>query len=132
MVLFSFRPPNADYLGFPATSEGIVESACKAEDQDFDCCMVNDHILVQDVPDMVTYFANTYDPLMVLSYLAAKTSRIRVGSGGVIGVGCGLARLVHGIGDGPPQTGADVVGRIVAGAQAIPIFLQHFDQEGAR
>ena len=84
MVLFSFRPPNADYLGFPATSEGIVESACKAEDQDFDCCMVNDHILVQDVPDMVTYFANTYDPLMVLSYLAAKTSRIRLGTSVII------------------------------------------------
>jgi probable F420-dependent oxidoreductase len=80
MVLFSFRPPNADYLGFPATTEGIVESACKAEEQGFDCCMVNDHILVQDVPQMVTYFANTYDPLMVLSYLAAKTSRIRLGT----------------------------------------------------
>ena len=80
MVLFSFRPPNADYLGFPATTEGIVESACKAEEQGFDACMVNDHILVQNEPQMVTYFANTYDPLMVLAYVAAKTSRIRLGT----------------------------------------------------
>ena len=80
MVLFSFRPPNADYLGFPATTEGIVESACKSEEQGFDACMVNDHILVQNEPQMVTYFANTYDPLMVLAYIAAKTSRIRLGT----------------------------------------------------
>lgn len=36
MVQFSFRAPNADYLGFPATTEGILESACKAEELGFD------------------------------------------------------------------------------------------------
>ena len=57
-----------------------MESACKSEEQGFDACMVNDHILVQNEPQMVTYFANTYDPLMVLAYIAAKTSRIRLGT----------------------------------------------------
>jgi hypothetical protein len=46
MVHFSFRPPNADYLGFPATTEGILESACLAEELGFDAVSVNDHIIV--------------------------------------------------------------------------------------
>jgi hypothetical protein len=36
MVQFSFRPPNADYLGFEATPEGIITTACKAEALGFD------------------------------------------------------------------------------------------------
>src|SRR5262245_53845195 len=35
MVQFSFRPPGADYLGFEATTEGISETACKAEELGF-------------------------------------------------------------------------------------------------
>jgi probable F420-dependent oxidoreductase len=80
MVQCSFRPPNADYLGFQATSEGILESACKAEELGFDAVLVNDHIIVDGTPQVVASWGNTYDPLMVLSYVAARTSRIRLGT----------------------------------------------------
>ena len=79
MVHFSFRPPNADYLGFPATTEGILESACRAEELGFDAVLVNDHIIVDDTPRVVESWGNTYDPLMVLSYVAARTTSIRLG-----------------------------------------------------
>ena len=72
MVQFSFRPPNADYLGFPATTEAILETACKAEELGFDAVLVNDHIIVDGTPNMLESWGNTYDPLMVLSYLAAQ------------------------------------------------------------
>ncbi|PKB82811.1 MAG: hypothetical protein BZY88_03640 [SAR202 cluster bacterium Io17-Chloro-G9] len=80
MVQFSFRPPNADYLGFPATTEGIVQSACKAEEQGFDAVMVNDHVIVEDTPQLAASWGNVYDPLMVLSYVAAKTHRVMLGT----------------------------------------------------
>ena len=79
MVEFSFRPPNADYLGFPATPEAIVQSACKAEELDFDAVLVNDHIIVDGTPRVLSSWGNTYDPLITLSYVAARTSRIRLG-----------------------------------------------------
>jgi probable F420-dependent oxidoreductase len=80
MVQFSFRPPNADYLGFQATPEGILELACKAEELGFDAVLVNDHIIVDGTPHIVASWGNTYDPLMVLSYVAARTTRIRLGT----------------------------------------------------
>ena len=80
MVQFSFRPPNADYLGFEATPEAILESACKAEELGFDAVLVNDHIIVDGTPQIVASWGNTYDPLMVLSYVAARTTRIRLGT----------------------------------------------------
>lgn len=80
MVQFSFRPPNADYLGFPATTEGIVESACKAEELGYDAVMVNDHVIVEDTPQLAASWGNVYDPLMVLSYVAARTSRVMLGT----------------------------------------------------
>ena len=46
MVQFSFRPPSADYLGFEATPEGIIETACKAEELGYDVVLLNDHIIV--------------------------------------------------------------------------------------
>ena len=79
MVQFSFRPPNADYLGFPATPEAIIETACKAEELGFDAVLVNDHIIVGGPSRIVESWGNTYDPLIVLSYVAARTSRIRLG-----------------------------------------------------
>jgi hypothetical protein len=36
MVQFSFGPPNADHLGFTATPEAILESACTVEELGFD------------------------------------------------------------------------------------------------
>ena len=79
MVQFSFRLPNADYLGFQATPKGITETACKAEELGFDAVLVNDHIVVDGAPRSVSW-RNTYDPLMVLSYVAARTTRIRLGT----------------------------------------------------
>ena len=80
MVQFSFRPPGADYLGFEATPVGIIETACKAEELGFDAVLLNDHIIVDGSPRALPSWGNTYDPLIVLSYIAARTTRIRLGS----------------------------------------------------
>ena len=79
MTQYSFRIPNADYLGFPATPEAIVETACKAEELGFDALFVNDHVIVDDSPRNSPW-RNVYDPLMVLSYVAARTSKVRLGT----------------------------------------------------
>ena len=79
MAQYSFRLPNADYLGFPATTEAIVKTACKAEDLGFDALFVNDHVIVDDSPRSEPW-RNVYDPLMVLSYVAARTSGILLGT----------------------------------------------------
>ncbi len=79
MAQYSFRLPNADYLGFPATTQAIVETACKAEELGFDALFVNDHVIVDDSPRSELW-RNVYDPLMVLSYVAARTSKIMLGT----------------------------------------------------
>jgi len=79
VVQFSFRPPNADYLGFEATPEGIITTACKAETLGFDAVLVNDHIIVDGSPRSAVW-TNTYDPLIALSFIAAHTTRIRLGT----------------------------------------------------
>jgi probable F420-dependent oxidoreductase len=79
MVQFSFRPPNADYLGFEATPEGIITTACRAETLGFDAVLVNDHVIVDGSPRSAVW-ANTYDPLIALSFIAAQTTRIRLGT----------------------------------------------------
>ena len=79
MVQFSVRPPNADYLGFEATPEGIIATACKAEALGFDAVFVNDHIIVDGSPRSAVW-TNTYDPLIALSFIAAHTTRIRLGT----------------------------------------------------
>ena len=79
MTQYSFRIPNADYLGFPATPEAIVETACKAEELGFDALFVNDHVIVDDSPRNSPW-RNVYAPLMVLAYVAARTSRVRLGT----------------------------------------------------
>ena len=79
MPQYSFRLPNADYLGFPATTQAIVETACKAEELGFDALFVNDHVIVDDSPRNDPW-RNVYDPLMVLSYVAAKTTTIKLGT----------------------------------------------------
>jgi probable F420-dependent oxidoreductase len=80
MVQFSFRPPSADYLGFEATPEGIVETACKAEELGFDVVLLNDHIIVDGSARALPSWGNTYDPLVTLGYIAARTRRIRIGT----------------------------------------------------
>ena len=79
MVQFSFRPPNADYLGFEATSESIIKTACKAEALGFDAVFVNDHIIVDGSPRSAAW-TNTYDPLIALSFIAAHTTHIPIGT----------------------------------------------------
>jgi probable F420-dependent oxidoreductase len=79
MVQFSFRPPNADYLGFEATTEGILKTATKAEELGFDAVFVNDHIIVDESPRSDDW-ANTYDPFIALSFIAAHTTRIPLGT----------------------------------------------------
>ncbi len=79
MVQFSFRPPNADYLGFEATTEGIIQTARKAEELGYDAVFVNDHIIVDTSPRS-TAWANTYDPFIALSFIAAHTTRIAIGT----------------------------------------------------
>lgn len=79
MVEYSFRLPNADYLGFPATTEAIVQTAVKAEELGFDALFVNDHVIVDDSARSESW-RNVYDPLMVLSYVAARTTRVMLGT----------------------------------------------------
>jgi probable F420-dependent oxidoreductase len=79
VVQFSFRPPNADYLGFEATPEAILTTACKAEALGFDAVLVNDHIIVDGSPRSAVW-TNTYDPFIALSFIAAQTTRIRLGT----------------------------------------------------
>ena len=79
MAKYSFRIPNADYLGFPATPEAIITTACKAEESGFDALFVNDHVIVDDSARN-DLWRNVYDPLMVLSYMAARTSRVMLGT----------------------------------------------------
>ena len=79
MAQYSFRIPNADYLGFPATPQAIVDTACKAEELGFDALFVNDHVIVDDSPRSALW-RNVYDPLMVLSYVAARTSAVKLGT----------------------------------------------------
>ena len=79
MVQYSFRLPNADYLGFPATTEAIVQTAAKAEELGFDALFVNDHVIVDDSPRSESW-RNVYDPLMVLAYVAARTTTVLLGT----------------------------------------------------
>jgi len=79
MILYSFRPPSADYLGFSATVEGISAAAALAEELGFDAIVLNDHILVDSSPRAAPW-TNTFDPLVTLGYLAARTRRIRLGT----------------------------------------------------
>ena len=78
-VRYSCRCPNADYLGFAATPEAIVAAAGKAEELGFDAVFVNDHIVVDSTPRSAPW-TNTYDPFVALSFIAARTTRIRFGT----------------------------------------------------
>ena len=78
MMQFSFRIPNADYLGFPATPEAIVTAAQRAEALGFDAILLNDHLIVKGPPEMVASWGNVYEPLTTMAYLAARTERIKL------------------------------------------------------
>ena len=131
MSQFSFRLPNADYLGFPATTQAIVETACKAEELGFDALFVNDHVIVDDSPRNELW-RNVYDPLVVLSYVAARTSRIKLGTSVLIMpyrnpivTAKTLAtldqmsggRVIAGVGSGWNQAEFDALGRALPSAR---------------
>ncbi|MFP6748320.1 MAG: LLM class F420-dependent oxidoreductase [Alphaproteobacteria bacterium] len=78
MMQFSFRMPNADYLGFPATPEAILTAAQRAEELGFDAVLLNDHLIVKGNEEMVASWGNVYEPLTTMAYLAARTERIRL------------------------------------------------------
>jgi probable F420-dependent oxidoreductase len=77
-VRFSCRCPNTDYLGFAASPEAIAASAKKAEELGFDAIFANDHIIVDNSPRSAPW-TNCYDPLVALPWMAANTTRIRLG-----------------------------------------------------
>ena len=77
-VSFSTRAPNSDYLGFESSPAAIVAAAKKAEELGFDAIFVNDHIVVGDDARSAPW-TNVYDPVVAMSFIAAHTSRIRVG-----------------------------------------------------
>src|SRR5690242_18045575 len=77
-VRFSCRCPNTDYLGFEASPEAIVAAAKKAEELGYDAIFANDHIIVGSDARSAPW-TNCYDPLVALPYMAAATSRIRIG-----------------------------------------------------
>jgi probable F420-dependent oxidoreductase len=79
LAQFSCRAPNADYLGFEANPEAITAVAVRAEELGFDAILLNDHLIVDGTPRSAPW-ANTFDPLITLSYLAARTTRIRLGT----------------------------------------------------
>ncbi len=73
------RPLSApNYLGFEASPESIIAAAARAEELGFDAVFVNDHIMVDDLARSAPW-TNTCDPLVALSFIAANTSRIRLG-----------------------------------------------------
>jgi alkanesulfonate monooxygenase SsuD/methylene tetrahydromethanopterin reductase-like flavin-dependent oxidoreductase (luciferase family) len=77
-ISFSCRCPNADYLGFEASPDAIIQTAMKAEELGFDAVLVNDHIIVDGSPRAAAW-TNTYDPFVALSFMAANTKRIGLG-----------------------------------------------------
>nr|MCS5604597.1 TIGR03619 family F420-dependent LLM class oxidoreductase [Alphaproteobacteria bacterium] len=75
---FSFRIPNADYLGFPATPDAIVTAAQRAESLGYDALLLNDHLIINGAADVVTSWGNVYEPLTTMAFLAAQTEQIKL------------------------------------------------------
>lgn len=63
-----------------ASPEAIAEFAQAAEDLGYDSVWVMDHVVVPDVPETRQFTPLVYDPFLTLSYVAARTSRVRVGT----------------------------------------------------
>lgn len=62
-----------------ASTENIVETARRAEDLGYDSLWVTDHVIMPE--KNVPYFGDTiYDPLLALTYVAALTTRIKLGT----------------------------------------------------
>ena len=70
---FSFRIPNADYLGFPATPDAIVTAAQRAERLGYDALLLNDNLIINGAADVVASWGNVYEPLTTMAFLADQT-----------------------------------------------------------
>lgn len=67
-----------------ASPEAIVAVAQAAEELGFDSVWVMDHVVVPEVPEAEQFTPLVYDPFVALSYVAAKTERVRLGTSVII------------------------------------------------
>jgi probable F420-dependent oxidoreductase len=63
-----------------ASPEAISEVARAAEELGYDSVWVMDHVVVPDVPEARQFTPLVYDPFLTLAYVAAQTSRVRLGT----------------------------------------------------
>lgn len=63
-----------------ASPEAISEVAIAAEQLGYDSVWVMDHVVVPDVPEAQQFTPLVYDPFLTLAYVAAQTTRIRLGT----------------------------------------------------
>ena len=63
-----------------ASPEAIIEVAQAAEDLGYDSVWVMDHVVVPDVPETHQFTSLVYDPFLTLSYVAARTDRVQIGT----------------------------------------------------
>ncbi|MGB3633253.1 MAG: LLM class F420-dependent oxidoreductase [Rubrobacteraceae bacterium] len=63
-----------------ASPEAIVEVAQAAEELGYDSIWVMDHVVVPAVPETRQFTPLVYDPFLTLCYVAARTSRVRLGT----------------------------------------------------
>ena len=67
-----------------ASPEAIIEVAQAAEELGYDSVWVMDHVVVPDVPETRQFTPLVYDPFLTLSYVAARTSRVGLGTSALI------------------------------------------------
>lgn len=63
-----------------ASTEAIRDVAQAAERLGYDSVWVMDHAVMPDVPEIRQFTTRVFDPLVTLSYLAACTERVRLGT----------------------------------------------------
>lgn len=68
--------------GPDATGERLVEIGLRAEELGFQAVWVLDHLLVG--PSLRDRYGRTFEPIVVLSYLAARTRRVRLGTSVIV------------------------------------------------
>ena len=71
------------HLGGVASLEAVTRVGQEAEAMGYDSAWVSDHIVVPQV-HVERFGSDIYDPLVVLSYLAAQTNRIKLGTSTLI------------------------------------------------
>jgi probable F420-dependent oxidoreductase len=81
-------PTCTEGMAYPirfADHEGILQIALELEELGFDSALVNDHYSTMPyVREMFDLPPRFYEPLVILSYIAARTSRLRLMTGVVV------------------------------------------------